>query len=196
MGLQFPAARRRAAGREGVLAAASSALLAAPDADAVRRVAAAAIAELLGLEVPAGEPLTGEELVPPEARRALGILRAQAALALDRAELAAELGRWSSIDPLTGLANRAAFSGRLRETLATLDPHGPAPAWGRDGRWRRGPPAAAWRTPPGWPARSAGRCWTAGPARRPARPGQGLGPPGRGGSRGLRGPRAGPAPRR
>ena len=128
MGLQFPAARRRAAGREGVLAAASSALLAAPDADAVRRVAAAAIAELLGLEVPAGEPLTGEELVPPEARRALGILRAQAALALDRAELAAELGRWSSIDPLTGLANRAAFSGRLRETLATLDPHGPAPA--------------------------------------------------------------------
>jgi len=128
VGLQFPAARRRAAGREGVLAAASSALLAAPDADAVRRVAAAAIAELLGLEVPAGEPLTGEELVPPEARRALGILRAQAALALDRAELAAELGRRSSIDPLTGLANRAAFSGRLRETLATLDPHGPAPA--------------------------------------------------------------------
>ena len=128
MGLQFPAARRRAAGREGVLAAASSALLAAPDADAVRRVAAAAIAELLGLEVPAGEPLTGEELVPPEARRALGILRAQAALALDRAELAAELGRRSSVDPLTGLANRAAFSGRLRETLATLDPHGPAPA--------------------------------------------------------------------
>jgi diguanylate cyclase (GGDEF)-like protein len=111
-----------------VLAAASSALLAAPDADAVRRVAAAAIAELLGLEVPAGEPLTGEELVPPEARRALGILRAQAALALDRAELAAELGRRSSIDPLTGLANRAAFSGRLGETLATFDPTGPAPA--------------------------------------------------------------------
>jgi len=131
VGLQFPAARRRAAAREGVLAAASSALLAAPDADAVRRVAAAAIAELLGLQVPVGEaglPLTGEELVPPEARDALGILRAQVALALDRAELAAELGRRASIDPLTGLANRAALSRRLGEALAGFDPPGPAPA--------------------------------------------------------------------
>ena len=128
MGLQFPAARRRAAGREGVLAAASSALLAAPDADAVRSVAGAAVAELLGLEVPATEPLTGEELVPPEAREALGILRAQVALALDRVELAAELGRRSSIDPLTGLANRAAFSTRLREALAAIDRPDPRPA--------------------------------------------------------------------
>ena len=48
MGLQFPAARRRA-GRERLLATAGLALLAAPDADAVRRVAAAATAELLGL---------------------------------------------------------------------------------------------------------------------------------------------------
>ena len=137
MGLQFPAARRRA-GRERLLATAGLALLAAPDADAVRRVAAAATAELLGLPAPAegGElELTGEELVPPEARDALGILRAQVALALDRADLAADLVRRASVDPLTGLANRAAFARRLRESLADLsaeqapgDHHGPTPA--------------------------------------------------------------------
>jgi diguanylate cyclase (GGDEF)-like protein len=131
VGLQFPAARRRAAERERVLAAASVELLAAPDADAVRRVAAAATGELLGLEVPAGAAgpvLNGDELVPPEARDALGILRAQVALALDRAELAAELARRASVDPLTGLANRAAFARRLREALAGLSSPGPAPA--------------------------------------------------------------------
>jgi diguanylate cyclase (GGDEF)-like protein len=128
VGLQFPAARRRAAGRERVLAAAAAELLAAPDADAVRRVAAAATGELLGLEVPAGPVPNGDELVPPEARDALGILRAQVALALGRAELAAELARRASIDPLTGLANRAAFAGRLREALAGLSSPGPAPA--------------------------------------------------------------------
>jgi len=45
-------------------------------------MAAAATAELLGLPAPAegGElELTGEELVPPETRDALGILRAQVA---------------------------------------------------------------------------------------------------------------------
>jgi hypothetical protein len=47
VGLQFPAARRAA--RERLLASAGRALLAAPDADAVRRVSAAATAELLGL---------------------------------------------------------------------------------------------------------------------------------------------------
>ena len=130
MGLQFPAARRRAA-RERLLATAGRALLAAPDADAVRRVAAAATAELLGLPAPAegGElELTGEELVPPEARGALGILRAQAALALERVELAAEVARRASVDPLTGLANRTAFSRRLRETLEILKAPGPTPA--------------------------------------------------------------------
>jgi diguanylate cyclase (GGDEF)-like protein len=137
VGLQFPAARRRA-GRERLLATAGLALVAAPDADAVRRVAAAATAELLGLPAPAegGElELTGEELVPPEARDALGILRAQVALALDRADLAADLVRRASVDPLTGLANRAAFARRLREVLAGFsagqapgDHPGPTPA--------------------------------------------------------------------
>jgi diguanylate cyclase (GGDEF)-like protein len=137
VGLQFPAARRRAA-RDRLLATAGRALLAAPDADAVRRVAAAATAELLGLPAPAegGElELTGEELVPPAARDALGILRAQVALALDRADLAADLVRRASVDPLTGLANRAAFARRLREVLAGFsaeqapgDHPGPTPA--------------------------------------------------------------------
>jgi diguanylate cyclase (GGDEF)-like protein len=84
---QFPAARRRAAGRERVLADAGSALLAAPDAAAVHLVAATATAELLALE---------------------------------RADLAAELACRASVDPLTGLANRAGFSRRLREALAGL----------------------------------------------------------------------------
>ena len=48
MGLQFPAGRRRAA-RERLLATAGLALLAAPDTGAVRRIAPAATAELLGL---------------------------------------------------------------------------------------------------------------------------------------------------
>ncbi|HEY7605517.1 MAG TPA: hypothetical protein VID07_01935, partial [Actinomycetes bacterium] len=98
MAWQFPAARRRAAGRERVLADAGSALLAAPDAAAVHRVAAAATAELLGLEAPAGgaplpvaAELVPDELVPDEARAALGSLRAQVTLALERADLAAEL---------------------------------------------------------------------------------------------------------
>jgi hypothetical protein len=115
---QFPAARRRAAGH---------------------RVAAAATAELLGLEAPAGQPglpvaaeLVPDELVPDEARAALASLRAQVTLALERADLAAELARRASVDPLTGLANRAGFSQRLREALAGLDgpPDPPRPGPG------------------------------------------------------------------
>ena len=130
MGLQFPAGRRRAA-RERVLAAAGSALLAADDADAVRRVAGAATAELLGLEPPAdgGElALTGDELVPLEVREALATLRAQVALALDRAELAAELARLATLDRLTGLGKRALFARRLAEALSGFKESGPAPA--------------------------------------------------------------------
>jgi diguanylate cyclase (GGDEF)-like protein len=129
VGLRFPAARRRAADRERALAEAGSALLAAPDVAAVHRVAAAATAELLGLEAPAGVVLAAaDELVPDDARDALASLRAQVALALERAELAAELARRASLDPLTGLANRAGFSRRLREALAGDHEPGAAPA--------------------------------------------------------------------
>jgi hypothetical protein len=98
---QFPAARRRAAGRERVLADAGSALLAAPDAAAVHRVAAAATAELLGLEAPAGGPKlpVAAELVPDEVRDALASLRVQVTLALERADLAAEVARRAITPP-------------------------------------------------------------------------------------------------
>jgi diguanylate cyclase (GGDEF)-like protein len=131
VGLEFPSRRRRAAKRERVLAAAGTALLAAPDAAAVHQVAAAATAELLGLAAPVPEttPAVADALVPDEARAALDSLRAQVTLALERADLAAELARRASVDPLTGLANRAGFSRRLREALGGLgDPPGPAPA--------------------------------------------------------------------
>jgi diguanylate cyclase (GGDEF)-like protein len=119
--LQFPAARRRAADRLRLLAEAGAALLAAPDTAAVHRVAAATSAELLGQAGPAsGTPLAtaAERPVPVEVRHALDTLRSQVALALARAGLTAELTRRASVDPLTGLANRALFSQRLRETLA------------------------------------------------------------------------------
>jgi diguanylate cyclase (GGDEF)-like protein len=131
VGLEFPSRRRRAAERERVLAAAGTALLAAPDAAAVHQVAAAATAELLGLAAPVPEttPAVADALVPDEARAALDSLRVQVTLALERADLAAELARRASVDPLTGLANRAGFSRRLREALGGLgDPPGPAPA--------------------------------------------------------------------
>jgi diguanylate cyclase (GGDEF)-like protein len=121
--LQFPSRRRRATGHERLLAAAGSALLAAPDTAAVHRVAAAATAELLGQEAPASgtqPPAIGDGSVPPRIRDALDTLRSQVALALERAGLAAELARRASVDPLTGLANRALFSQRLREALARL----------------------------------------------------------------------------
>jgi diguanylate cyclase (GGDEF)-like protein len=127
VGWQFPAARR-AAGRQRLLAAAGAALLAAPDAAAVHRVAAEATAELLGLDAPA-ELAANPELVPDEARDALESLRTQVSLALERADLAAEVARRASVDPLTGLANRTAFSRRLQEALGTLEGSGlPAPA--------------------------------------------------------------------
>jgi diguanylate cyclase (GGDEF)-like protein len=129
--LQFPSRRRRATGHERLLAAAGSALLAAPDTAAVHRVAAAATAELLGQEAPASgtqPPAIGDGSVPPWIRDALDTLRSQVALALERAGLAAELARWASVDPLTGLANRALFSQRLREALARLGAPGGTPA--------------------------------------------------------------------
>jgi EAL domain-containing protein (putative c-di-GMP-specific phosphodiesterase class I) len=46
---------------------------------------------------------------------------AQVALALERADLGAEPARRASVDPLTGLANRAAFSRRLRGWLQPDD---------------------------------------------------------------------------
>ena len=61
MAWQFPSRRRRATDRERVLAAAGTALLAAPDQ--------------------AAAPKVGGELVPEEARPALGSLQAQVALA-------------------------------------------------------------------------------------------------------------------
>jgi diguanylate cyclase (GGDEF)-like protein len=84
-------------------------------------------ARLLGLDPPAEgvEVRAGEEPVPAEARDAMDSLRAQAAVALERTELAAELARRASVDPLTGLANRTAFSRRLREALAGHDEGGP-----------------------------------------------------------------------
>jgi diguanylate cyclase (GGDEF)-like protein len=51
-------------------------------------------------------------------RVALQGLRAQAALALDRAALAAELATRATVDPLTGLANRALFLERLGQAVA------------------------------------------------------------------------------
>jgi diguanylate cyclase (GGDEF)-like protein len=134
VGWQFPAARR-AAGRQRLLAAAGAALLAAPDAAAVHRVAAEATAELLGLDAPA-ELAANPELVPDEARDALESLRTQVSLALERADLAAEVARRASVDPLTGLANRTAFSRRLQEALGTLEGSGPP-------RDHPGPPAPA-----------------------------------------------------
>jgi diguanylate cyclase (GGDEF)-like protein len=114
--LQFPAARRRA-GHARLLAEAGAALLASPDAAAVQRVAAAVTAELLG----GAGPVPGNQ---PAVRDALDTLRSQVALALERAGLAAELARRDSVDPLTGLANRARFSQRLGEVLAGLQASG------------------------------------------------------------------------
>ena len=130
MAWQSRAAQRRAAGRERVLAEAGAALLAAPDAVAVQRVAAAATAELLGLEAATDGVgvLAGDELVPDEVRDALASLRAQVAVAQERADLSAELARRASVDPLTGLVNRTAFSRRLREALAGLDTPARSPA--------------------------------------------------------------------
>jgi diguanylate cyclase (GGDEF)-like protein len=115
----------RAAARERVLAQAGSALLRAADPAEIHRVAAGAAMRLLGREhgvraelVDGGLEVTGDRPVPAEVRPALESLRAQVALALDRAALTAELARRASVDPLTGLANRALFRRRLGEALA------------------------------------------------------------------------------
>jgi diguanylate cyclase (GGDEF)-like protein len=120
---QFPSRRRRVAGRARLLADTGAALLAAPDAAAVHRVAADATAELLGTAGHRGGlPLApGHGELPPEVRDALDTLRSQVALALERAGLAAELARRASVDPITGLSNRAHFAQRLREALTGQD---------------------------------------------------------------------------
>jgi diguanylate cyclase (GGDEF)-like protein len=98
----------RATARERVLSKAAGELLEAADPTAIRRTAAAAAARLSA----------GEEAPPAEARDALGSLQAQAALALDRAALTAELSRRATVDPLTGLANRSLLLERLDQALA------------------------------------------------------------------------------
>jgi hypothetical protein len=152
VGLEFPSRRRRAAERERVLAAAGTALLAAPDAAAVRQVAAAATAELLGLAAPVPQttPAVADALVPDEARAALDSLRVQVTLALERADLAAELARRASVDPLTGLANRAVQ--RLDFEAACAGPSSASSSRSATSRWSSWP-AAAW---PGWRRWSAG----------------------------------------
>ena len=92
---QFPAARRAAA-RQRLRAATGPALLAAPDAAAVRRVEAEAPARLLGLG-PAAEG--AGELVPEEARDARNSLRAQVACPTARAATSPALSTSSPSRP-------------------------------------------------------------------------------------------------
>jgi diguanylate cyclase (GGDEF)-like protein len=116
---------RRAIARERLLSRVGSELLRAADPAAIHHAAVGAALRLLGRDerarasvVDGDLVVTSDRPVPAEVRDALESLRAQMALALDRAALTAELARRASVDPLTGLANRALFHERLGQALA------------------------------------------------------------------------------
>ena len=61
----------------------------------------------------------------------LSLLAAQAALAIERADLADELARQAETDPLTGVANRRGLARALERDLARRPPQRAAPRGGR-----------------------------------------------------------------
>jgi diguanylate cyclase (GGDEF)-like protein len=87
---------------------------------------------VLQLPLPTRDGLWGvltvasEGPIPVDARDALEALRAQVALALERAALTADLRRRASFDPLTELANRGRFRERLQQALGRPDGGRPA----------------------------------------------------------------------
>jgi diguanylate cyclase (GGDEF)-like protein len=91
-------------------------LLAAVLAQVPSLTVIATLAYLLGDVLRRQQRVTAREQVL--SRVALQGLRAQAALALDRAALTAELAARATVDPLTGLANRALFLERLGQAVA------------------------------------------------------------------------------
>jgi diguanylate cyclase (GGDEF)-like protein len=92
-------------------------LLAAVLAQVPSLTVIATLAYLLGDVLRRQQRVTAREQVL--SRVALQGLRAQVALALDRAALTAELAARATVDPLTGLANRALFLERLGQAVAS-----------------------------------------------------------------------------
>jgi diguanylate cyclase (GGDEF)-like protein len=56
---------------------------------------------------------------------AIGLLAAEAAIAIERADLVEQLNGLAMTDPLTGVDNRRAWDAELDRVLATTAPHGP-----------------------------------------------------------------------